>query len=243
MDATDWRTQFQPEYRHRIITKISETLKKHLPFSGPDGLEEVRKIAVKFEEEMFTVATSQSDYLRKISLKMLAMETKSQANGVANSLPLNTAVGSQISLANQSLAQQPLLSQNMQSNIANPGIQRPMTLSRLPASQSNVEPNMDATDWRTQLQPDSRQRIVNKILETLKRYLPVANPEGCVELNKIAGRFEERIFTAATSQSDYLRKISLKMLTMETKSNNATASSQIPQYAEVIDLDYSCPNT
>lgn len=127
-----------------------ETLKKHLPFSGQDGLHELRKIAVRFEEKIYNAATSQvlpyflglfhrswvelrlnvialivffnflvmrnkrvdhyvpiwfcsmslkftwsffffiilqSDYLRKISLKMLSMETKSQttiANSVGN---------------------------------------------------------------------------------------------------------------------------------------------------------------
>ncbi|KAI3991468.1 hypothetical protein MKX01_019831 [Papaver californicum] len=43
---------------------------------------------------------------------------------------------------------------------------------------------MDATDWRTQLQPDSRQSIVNKIMETLKRHLPISGPEGLKELYK-----------------------------------------------------------
>ncbi|KAK7858274.1 mediator of rna polymerase ii transcription subunit 15a, partial [Quercus suber] len=118
------------------------------------------------------------------------------------------------------------------------------------------EADMDSVDWRSQLQPDSRQRIINKMLclgpnliklnlfislidqlnrtcmvsniirvspfvyrmETLKRHLPVSGQEGLHELRKIAIRFEEKIYTAATSQSDYLRKISLKMLTMETKS-------------------------
>ncbi|GMH05088.1 hypothetical protein Nepgr_006928 [Nepenthes gracilis] len=82
------------------------------------------------------------------------------------------------------------------------------------------EPAMDAGDWRTQLQPDSRQRIVNKIMETLKRHLPHSGQEGWQELTKIAMRFEEKIYVAATSQSDYLRKISLKMLTMDSKSQN-----------------------
>nr|TKS04630.1 hypothetical protein D5086_0000140990 [Populus alba] len=82
------------------------------------------------------------------------------------------------------------------------------------------EPVMDTGDWRTQLQPDSRQRIVNKIMETIKRHLPFSGQEGLQELKKIAVRFEEKIYTAATNQSDYLRKISLKMLTMETKSQN-----------------------
>ncbi|KAB2616794.1 mediator of RNA polymerase II transcription subunit 15a-like [Pyrus ussuriensis x Pyrus communis] len=82
------------------------------------------------------------------------------------------------------------------------------------------EAAMDAGDWRSQLQADSRQRIVNKIMDTLKRHLPFSGQDGLQELSKIAVRFEEKIYTAATSQSDYLREISLKMLTMETKSQN-----------------------
>ncbi|KAL3622692.1 Mediator of RNA polymerase II transcription subunit 15a [Castilleja foliolosa] len=64
-----------------------ETLKKHLPFSGE---EELKEIAVRFEEKIFTVATSQQHYLRKISLKMLTMDSKSQ-NPTANSLQPNAA--------------------------------------------------------------------------------------------------------------------------------------------------------
>ena len=87
------------------------------------------------------------------------------------------------------------------------------------------EPAMDAVDWRTQLQPDSRQRIVNRIMDTLKKHLPFSGQEGLHELKKIAERFEEKIYTAATSQSGYLRKISLKMLTMETESQNSIPNS------------------
>ena len=36
-----------------------ETLKRHLPFSGQEGLHELRKIAQRFEEKIFTAATSQ----------------------------------------------------------------------------------------------------------------------------------------------------------------------------------------
>ncbi|KAF2305527.1 hypothetical protein GH714_006205 [Hevea brasiliensis] len=80
------------------------------------------------------------------------------------------------------------------------------------------EPAIDTGDWRAQLQPDSRHRIVNKIMETLKRQVPFSGQEGLGELKIIAIRFEEKIYTAAISQSDYLRKISLKMLTLESKS-------------------------
>ncbi|KAM1039566.1 hypothetical protein ACFX13_029591 [Malus domestica] len=88
------------------------------------------------------------------------------------------------------------------------------------------EPSMEARDWRSQLQQDSRRRIVHKIMETLKRHLPFQGEEGLRELERIAVRFEEKIYVAASSQSDYLRKISLKMLTMETK--NQTAVSATP---------------
>ncbi|KAK7294053.1 hypothetical protein RJT34_16936 [Clitoria ternatea] len=92
-------------------------------------------------------------------------------------------------------------------------------------SNQGTEPTMDTSDWRAQLPPDSRHRIVNKIMDTLKKHLPVSGPEGLLELQKIARRFEEKIYTSATSQPDYLRKISLKMLTMETKSQNTMANN------------------
>ncbi|XP_020275562.1 E3 ubiquitin-protein ligase BRE1-like isoform X1 [Asparagus officinalis] len=96
-----------------------------------------------------------------------------------------------------------------------------------------------AGNWRSDLTPEGRDRVANKILETLKRHLPVNVPEGLSELRKIAVRFEGKIYNLATSQvskkeklpittvskhklnnillSDYLRKISLKMLSMEAK--------------------------
>ncbi|KHN01307.1 hypothetical protein glysoja_009513 [Glycine soja] len=91
-----------------------------------------------------------------------------------------------------------------------------------------TNPTMDTSDWRAQLPIDSRQRIVNKIMKTLKKHLAVSGPDGLHELRKIAQRFEDKIFTAATSQPDYLRKISLKMLTMETKSQNTLANNMPP---------------
>ncbi|KAA8537363.1 hypothetical protein F0562_026950 [Nyssa sinensis] len=82
------------------------------------------------------------------------------------------------------------------------------------------EPVVDASNWRALLLPDSRQIIVNKIMETLKRHIPFSAQEGIQKLNKIAVRFEEKVFTKATSQSDYLGEISLKMLTLATKYQN-----------------------
>ncbi|XP_039159781.1 mediator of RNA polymerase II transcription subunit 15a isoform X2 [Eucalyptus grandis] len=141
LDGGDWRGQLPPESRDRIVNKIMETLKRHLPVSGPEGLQELKKIAVRFEEKIYTAATSQSDYLRKISLKMLTMETKSQ-NTIPNALPSNPAgnsiMQSQIqnqgqsipnSLAvNQPQARQQLLVQNIQNNVPS-GVQASASLS------------------------------------------------------------------------------------------------------------------
>ncbi|KAI5427464.1 hypothetical protein KIW84_032755 [Lathyrus oleraceus] len=63
------------------------------------------------------------------------------------------------------------------------------------------EPTLDTADWRIQLHPESRRRIVNKIMGTLKKHLPVSGNEGLLELRKIAQRFEDKIYAAATSQS------------------------------------------
>ncbi|KAI3851557.1 hypothetical protein MKW92_040658 [Papaver armeniacum] len=153
MGATaDWRTQLLPDSRHRILTLIMETLERQIPISGPEGLVELKKIAVRFEEDMFTAATSQLDYLQKISMKMLTMEIKSQTNGVANSLPLNTDGGiqipqdpashsmqsqgrnpgqSQIPLADQSQVRQQLFSQNIQNCNRDSGVQGSIALSSL----------------------------------------------------------------------------------------------------------------
>ncbi|KAG0479987.1 hypothetical protein HPP92_010845 [Vanilla planifolia] len=77
-------------------------------------------------------------------------------------------------------------------------------------------------DWRSQLQPDVRQKVMNKIMDTLVKHLHVAVPEGMNELKKIAVRFEEKIYTAAVSKMDYLHKISMKMVNMENKTQQAT---------------------
>ncbi|KAL1221426.1 Mediator of RNA polymerase II transcription subunit 15a [Cardamine amara subsp. amara] len=174
-----------------IVNKIMETLKKHLPHSGPEGIDEIRRIAARFEDKMFTDAISQTDYLRSISMKMLTMDS-----GVQNAAASSSSY-----------------------------IPAPNNGTFMDSSLPNGEPAMDTADWRTQLPTDSRQKIVNKIMETLKKHLPFSGPEGINELRRIAANFEEKILSGADNQTDYLRKISMKMLTMETKSQNAACSS------------------
>ncbi|KAL7120166.1 hypothetical protein ACP275_02G106900 [Erythranthe tilingii] len=151
MEGSDWRNHLQADSRQRIVNKIMETLKRHLPFSGQEGLQELKKIAVRFEEKIYTAATSQSDYLRKISLKMLTMETKSQ-NPIQNSLqstaasnsknpqdPASQSMQSQMQnqvqqlpipmVSNQSQVRQQLLSQNIQNSISSTGVPNSAGLS------------------------------------------------------------------------------------------------------------------
>ncbi|XP_052620257.1 uncharacterized protein LOC111889997 isoform X2 [Lactuca sativa] len=241
MEPSDWRAQLQPDSRQRIVNKIMDTLMRCLP---DEGIHELKEMADRLEGDIYTAATttSQSDYLRKISLKMLTMEARSQkSNYVANSVnPSGSQVMQQVNIQGFPLpicvpsyhpqqGQQLFSSQTMHNNIISNGKREheelPMTLKHLIivfTCSSAVDDSsfniMENGEWRAQLQPDSRQRIVNKILDTLKRHLPFSGHEGLNELVKIAVRFEEKIYTAATSQSDYLRMISLKMLSMESRS-------------------------
>ncbi|WZZ57680.1 hypothetical protein YC2023_057787 [Brassica napus] len=218
MDTNDWRNHLPFDSRQKIVNKIMATLMKHLPYSGPEGINELKRIAVRFEEKVFSSAVYQTDYLRKISMKMLTMETRSQ--NVAGSASYIPADRSNLAL------------DELDNLMINNGNVEPFLL--------NEEPVINSGDWRTQLPPGSRQNIVNKIMDTLKRHFPYSGPEGINELKRIAARFEEKIFSSAVNQvthtsfffgsrlhtplTDYLRKISMKMLTMETKAQNAAGS-------------------
>ncbi|XP_031090578.1 mediator of RNA polymerase II transcription subunit 15a-like [Ipomoea triloba] len=95
VETGDWRAQLQPESREMIVNKIMETLKRHIPFAGPEGLYELWKIAVRFEEKIYAAAVSESDYLRKVSLKMLSMEMTKSATPMANSVQSNNTTSAQ----------------------------------------------------------------------------------------------------------------------------------------------------
>ncbi|KAM0909806.1 hypothetical protein ACQ4PT_014595 [Festuca glaucescens] len=110
-----------------------------------------------------------------------------------------------------------------------------------------VDPNAPAEgDWRAQLQPEARGRIVNNmIMVTLKKHLPVPVPEELSELQKIALRFEDMIYKKAADQSDYLWKITLKMVPIETKTRHAPGNAEVipnqnkpSQGAETMSLNF-----
>ncbi|KAI3756097.1 hypothetical protein L1987_55910 [Smallanthus sonchifolius] len=96
VESSDWRAQLQADLRPRIVNK-------HPPFSGYEGLQEVKKIAVRLEEKIYAAATSQSDYLRKLSLKMLTVKTRSQ-NPMSDPM-LSNSTGNSINPSVDSTAQ------------------------------------------------------------------------------------------------------------------------------------------
>ncbi|KAF2305529.1 hypothetical protein GH714_006211 [Hevea brasiliensis] len=171
----------------------AKTLKRHLPFSSEEGLLERKKIAVRFEEEIYDAATSQSDYLRKTSLKMLKMDMETIAqDDVANSAQSNSSVCSnELQVQERFDLDEEDLCQFM-GCFKFEGLVLMFVLSLL--------------------------EKVFGLMGTLKRNLPFCGEEGLLELKKIAERFEEKIYVSAISQSDYLQKISLKMPRMDAKS-------------------------
>ncbi|KAI3690509.1 hypothetical protein L2E82_48571 [Cichorium intybus] len=185
IESGDWRNQLQAGSRQSNVNGIRmNILKRHLPFSEHEMLQELEKIVAKFEDTIYIAATSQFHYRRNISFAMLTMEIKSKN----------------------------LLPDDMQSKSGANGVH----LSDSAIGESSMEPS----NWRDQLQADSRKWIVNKIMDTLKKHVPLSGSEMLNEIEKVALRFEEKIYTSAISQSDYMQKIFLKMPTMEMKSQD-----------------------
>ncbi|RVX21331.1 Mediator of RNA polymerase II transcription subunit 15a [Vitis vinifera] len=178
MDANNWRTQLLPDARERIVNRIMSTLVKNFPSSKQQALSEVKNIAVRFEEKIYNTATSQKDYLRRISVKMLSIHTVPQ-NTAANVSPSNSVDTDAIStdpashsvhsevleqeqsplaplapLANQSLAHQEPLSQNLHSNIASYRAQSSISLS-------SVVPHMTVQEQEDFSQPVARRQFQN----------------------------------------------------------------------------------
>ncbi|KAI3504532.1 hypothetical protein L1887_26081 [Cichorium endivia] len=93
---------------------------------------------------------------------------------------------------------------------------------------------MDMSNWRAQLQPDSRERMVNRIMDAMRIPNQVYGYEGLQELKKIAMSIEEKVFIAATSQSDYMRKICFNILTIETRSQNSMPDAKCVNPSDLV---------
>ncbi|CAN0911092.1 Receptor-like protein 4 [Linum grandiflorum] len=216
MQQADWGAILPAGWRQRMVTKIMETLKGHRPYSGQEGLQELKKNAERFEEKIYAAATSKTDYFQKISFKMLTMELKSK--------PLNSA-------GNDSKLPVPGVGEAaMESGDWTATLQQADSGATLQQADSGA--TLQQADWRATFEAYSRKRIVDKIMNILKRHLPYSGQEGLQKVKKIAERFEEKIFAAATSQ------VSLKMLTIELQSeplNSAGNGSKLPDQGAYLD--------
>ncbi|KAH0681075.1 hypothetical protein KY284_022160 [Solanum tuberosum] len=72
--------------------------------------------------------------------------------------------------------------------------------------------------WWNLIPSGGRQRNVDTMTEILTRHTPVFEQEEVLRLQNIALQFEEEIYNIATSNEDYMRKISLKTRTLEANS-------------------------
>ncbi|XP_026397010.1 mediator of RNA polymerase II transcription subunit 15a-like [Papaver somniferum] len=153
VDKPDWRLTFSSESRQKIVAKVEASLWKCISNPSPDKFQEIKDAAAKFEDKMFSIASSTEDYDRRITTKMLKVN-KTTPTGEASSLPSNSSCSSQITdlashsvqsqvrnqsksspvpMANQSQpTQQRLLLNNMENSMSSPGIQNSGNLVSLP---------------------------------------------------------------------------------------------------------------
>ncbi|MFS7906521.1 putative coactivator CBP, KIX domain superfamily, mediator complex subunit 15, KIX [Helianthus anomalus] len=57
-ESDNWRAQLQADARERSVKNIVDNLKMYLPLSKDDELQDLKKIAMRIEEKIYTAATS-----------------------------------------------------------------------------------------------------------------------------------------------------------------------------------------
>nr|XP_018685546.1 PREDICTED: mediator of RNA polymerase II transcription subunit 15a-like [Musa acuminata subsp. malaccensis] len=125
-----------------------EILKRHLPFPEPVDSNILQNVAARLEEAIFNAAHNQSEYLRKISMKMLSVVSETQ-----HSASINTSV-----------------SNNNNQNPTDPGTlftgsddSDETSGWSLAEGELSTAASGSSADWRTQLQPKARHMIVNQM--------------------------------------------------------------------------------
>ncbi|ONK63819.1 uncharacterized protein A4U43_C07F19270 [Asparagus officinalis] len=83
-------------------------------------------------------------------------------------------------------------------------------------------------NWRDGIPQGGRQRIVNKIMELLQTHERTYVPSDHLDvLREVATKYEDRAYTTASSVSDYLEVISLKVLTIRARQEQAQPSAPV----------------
>ncbi|XP_076944075.1 uncharacterized protein LOC143614552 [Bidens hawaiensis] len=219
MESGDWRAQLPLDLRKRMTNDIMGFMMNELPLSEHG---ELWKMAQRAEDNIFTVATTLLEHIQNIRMIMLGAQ----------------------SILQKSMA---------------PPIRIPNAGDWLQEMYNKLKDLIDECgDWMDQLPTDSREKNRNKmyvplfntlfknqkvclcwltwlslncLADTLKRHLPFSEHEG---LKKTAVRIEDEVYTASTSQLEYLEKIRSSMQTLEialqNPASNSTAESANPSY-------------
>nr|VDD38805.1 unnamed protein product [Brassica oleracea] len=96
---------------------------------------------------------------------------------------------------------------------------------------SNWKPNQpggdslasnNANDWRSQLPPDMRKKVILAIVEKVKIYCPTRHPN---DIKNTAFSFEGKIYAAATDKDDYMRTIKGNIMNFDRKFRMQSGSS------------------
>ncbi|KAF6159645.1 hypothetical protein GIB67_034607 [Kingdonia uniflora] len=242
-------------------------LKKYLPISTESVLKDM---AARFEKRMLIAATSQegfdfpynlkhqsvrrglifgrqmldggsggvlADYIQKISVKMLTLEAQSStlASSIARAREIASDEGS-IDLTQFLFATVTFIAGPSSANLP------PNAVTSGGEAHAQIGlPNVDGYDWRTQLRHEIREKIVSNISDTIKACLQIVSPEGLVDAEFTADRLERKIYADATSLSDYLQKISRKLLSMEARRGiaistplNSASGNEVPSDEVVV---------
>ncbi|XP_035541538.1 mediator of RNA polymerase II transcription subunit 15a-like isoform X2 [Juglans regia] len=86
---------------------------------------------------------------------------------------------------------------------------------------------MEVKDWRDRLSPESRERIVRRIMDILKKQIRSSGRDGLSQIKTLSENFEKKIYESATDENDYLKKISVKLLTVEEKIEKLSQSNSL----------------
>ncbi|KAJ8433869.1 hypothetical protein Cgig2_032080 [Carnegiea gigantea] len=89
-----------------------------------------------------------------------------------------------------------------------------------------IMPCMQPSNWRSHIDPRGRQKVIGTIIQTMRR--SCNRPEKLSEIEKIARKFEEKVFAEAMDQQDYLRRISIKMKQLEGRAHVGVTNSSMP---------------
>lgn len=100
------------------------------------------------------------------------------------------------------------------------------------------ESGVDAEGWRAGFNWDAREKVVNRIVETLKNQVPCSDANALNELKNVAVKFEDKIFCDAATKDDYTYRICHRMLKMENlKYQNVSTSSSTPGISQTTKLE------